>query len=130
MKFLLVFLGGGVGAGFRFLITTLMPAVEVKHVFLFPIGTLIVNIVASFVIGIIVGLDILIPVSLETKLLLGTGFCGGLSTFSTFAIENFYMISERNYVLFFINVFLNNFLTLFFAILGYFLGKYLGVINE
>ncbi|HOJ50737.1 MAG TPA: fluoride efflux transporter CrcB [Spirochaetota bacterium] len=129
MKALFVFLGGGVGALLRFSITTIFPTIEVKHFFIFPVGTLLVNIIASFIIGLLVGFDFVNPMPSEYKLLIGTGICGGLSTFSTFAIENLFMLSEKSYILFIFNLILNNFLTLLFAVLGYFLGKYLGVIN-
>ena len=49
----------------------------------FPWATLVVNVVGCALLGVIVSR----PVSIDLKRLLGTGFCGGLTTFSTFAVE-------------------------------------------
>ena len=58
----------------------------------FPWGTLTVNILGSLLIGLLVGLTSKGVVSPEMKLLLVTGFCGGFTTFSTFANESFEMM--------------------------------------
>jgi CrcB protein len=64
-----------------------------------PFGTLGVNILGCFIIGIIFGLgnrgNILSP---ELRLLLATGFCGGFTTFSSFALENISMLQEREFL--------------------------------
>lgn len=58
--------------------------------FAFPLGTLLVNVLGSFLIGLIYGLsDRTDMVSPETRYFLATGFCGGFTTFSTFSYESF-----------------------------------------
>jgi len=61
----------------------------------FPTGTLIVNLVGSFLIGIL--LSGAMKSSHSWTLLLVTGFCGGFTTFSTFAIENIKLIENENW---------------------------------
>jgi len=63
-----------------------------------PLGTLGVNIIGCFLIGIIYGLgnrgNILSP---ELRLLTATGFCGGYTTFSSFAYENINMLQDGEF---------------------------------
>lgn len=79
-----VFLGGGVGSVLRFLISQYTS--KMMNVGNFPVGTLIVNMVGCFLIGVFTAYFIRIDNAL--KFLLITGFCGGFTTFSTFAAEN------------------------------------------
>ena len=58
----------------------------------FPWGTFTVNILGSLLIGLLVGLVTKGVLSPDMKLLLVTGFCGGFTTFSTFANESFGMM--------------------------------------
>lgn len=76
-----VFIGGGLGSLCRYGLTFLIPSTS------FPGATLGANILACFILGFLVSYwnHQLVP---DTwKLLLGTGFCGGFSTFSTFSKE-------------------------------------------
>jgi len=82
--FLFVFFGGGFGSLCRFGIGTLVHPGEGK----FPWATLIANGLACFILGIIMGLHLSGQITDQRRLLLGTGFCGGLSTFSTFIAES------------------------------------------
>ena len=81
---LLVALGGAVGSVLRYLLSGINTS--------FPWGTFAVNILGSLLIGILVGLVSKGVLSPEMKLLMVTGFCGGFTTFSTFANESFDMM--------------------------------------
>lgn len=61
----------------------------------FPYATLIVNVVGCFIIGLLFGLLERAHISNSSWLLIATGFCGAFTTFSTFALENQILFSER-----------------------------------
>src|SRR5215470_8501002 len=83
---LLVGLGGGVGSIVRYLCQKWFNE-NYPHVF--PWGTFFVNMVGCFLIGLIYAAsEKSTAFSPQTRLLLITGFCGGFTTFSTFAYEN------------------------------------------
>jgi CrcB protein len=80
---LLVGLGGGIGSVLRFGAGLLINS---KY---FPYATLAVNIIGSFIIGIVFAMSIKeTGISTQWKLLLATGICGGFTTFSAFSMEN------------------------------------------
>jgi fluoride exporter len=79
---LVVALGAAIGAPARYLTDR---AVQNRHSTEVPWGTFVINVVASFVLGVITGAAA--HLSATTVALLGTGFCGALSTFSTFSYE-------------------------------------------
>jgi CrcB protein len=76
-----VALGAAVGAPTRYLTDR---ALQRRTRTELPVGTLVVNLVASFVLGVVTGAGSLSP---AVAALVGTGFCGALSTWSTFAYE-------------------------------------------
>lgn len=81
----LVFLGGGTGSLLRYMISKWVPTIQTG----FPYATLMVNILGSLLIGILLGwFSKNQSISQNTLLLVGTGFCGGFTTFSAFAFEN------------------------------------------
>ena len=83
---LLVFLGGGLGSSLRYLISKYLNQLENSV----ALGTFTVNIVGSLLIGIIMGLALKNDTPSSTlALLIATGFCGGFTTFSAFALENY-----------------------------------------
>ena len=81
---LVVALGGGIGACLRYLIGL----IPLKEPFVFPVKTLVINLLGCFVIGLVASLAVKNS-SLSPKLVLfiKTGLCGGFTTFSTFALE-------------------------------------------
>lgn len=89
---LLVALGGAVGSVCRYLLSMLNSTSC-------PWGTFAVNILGSLLIGLLVGLVSKGAMSPEMKLLLVTGFCGGFTTFSTFADESFGMMKAGDVLL-------------------------------
>lgn len=84
-ELLLVCIGSFLGGGARYLVSkSLQSWVAVS----FPWGTMAVNVVGCFLIGLLSGLSLDGHISPTTKLILVTGFCGGFTTFSTFMNEN------------------------------------------
>lgn len=91
---LLVLIGGGIGSVLRYL-ASLMTSKFFPTTF--PLATFVVNIVGCLLIGVVTGLYLKNNMtSPETRLLLVTGFCGGFTTFSTFAQENINLIQADN----------------------------------
>ena len=89
---LLVALGGAAGSVCRYLLSWMNSTT-------YPLGTFLVNILGSLLIGFLIGLvnkGTMLP---EMKLLLVTGFCGGFTTFSTFANESFGMMKAGDVLL-------------------------------
>jgi CrcB protein len=63
----------------------------------FPRGTLVVNVTGSFAMGLLVGLSLYHVFPETPRLVLGTGFCGAYTTFSTFTYETVRLAEERAY---------------------------------
>ena len=90
-SFLLVFLGGGLGSGLRYLVTIAMN----QYSKVLPFGTFTVNILGCLLIGLILGYaQKENTLTSNQTLLLATGFCGGFTTFSAFANENLELIKN------------------------------------
>lgn len=85
LKFLLVFLGGGLGSIFRFGIAELVDQLN-WH---FPFATFLANVISCFVLGFLLAFIWNDQLGDPYKWLLITGFCGGFSTFSTFTGETY-----------------------------------------
>ena len=70
-----------------------------KHIPLeFPLGILLVNLVGSFIIGVLIAYFSHYTVSINTKAFLTTGFLGALTTYSTFAIETYLLFGTSIYL--------------------------------
>ncbi|MDO6598372.1 fluoride efflux transporter CrcB [Oceanihabitans sp. 2_MG-2023] len=116
---LLVFVGGGFGSVLRYIIGKYLNNSQNG----IPYGTFIANILGSLLIGLILGYALKNnSLSSNQTLLLATGFCGGFTTFSTFAYENhmflktgdftsFAVYTIASFILGFLAVFLGMFLT-------------------
>lgn len=91
MTFLLVLLGGMIGAPARYLADR---AVQARHDSVFPWGTFAVNMAGSLLLGFLLGAQRHLGLPTSAVLLLGTGFCGGLTTFSTFSYETFRLLED------------------------------------
>ncbi len=97
MKILLVFLGGGTGSVLRYLIGKFLNSPQSA----IPYGTFLANILGSLLIGFILGLASKNNLLTENhKLLLATGFCGGFTTFSSFAYENHLSLKSGDFMSF------------------------------
>ncbi|MFD7492471.1 fluoride efflux transporter CrcB [Streptomyces sp. NPDC059832] len=84
MNWLLVIVGAAVGAPLRYLTDR---AVQSRHDSVFPWGTFAVNVSGSLVLGLLTGAVAAGAASSHLQLLLGTGLCGALTTYSTFSYE-------------------------------------------
>ena len=89
-----------------------------------PFGTLSVNLIGSFVIGALFAyFSYTTLFSLHVKSFLTTGFLGGLTTYSTFAVETFLLLSGGHFLMAGVNMALNTFGTIAMAAAGYALFK-------
>ncbi|MES9505743.1 fluoride efflux transporter CrcB [Streptomyces sp. NPDC000609] len=84
MNWLLVIVGAAVGAPLRYLTDR---AVQSRHDSVFPWGTFTVNVSGSLVLGLLTGAVAAGAASSRLQLLIGTGLCGALTTYSTFSYE-------------------------------------------
>ncbi len=90
-------LGGFAGSVLRYLVSRLVSGVNFLSL---PLGTLLVNVVGCFVLGLLTSLFSRTQgMSPELRLLLTTGLCGGFTTFSTFMGENFEMARGGHFAL-------------------------------
>jgi len=91
-----------------------------------PIGTLSVNLLGSFIMGVLMSYFMYNNfLSVHIKSFLSTGILGALTTYSTFAIESFLLLEGGSILLGLINISLNVFGTIFMAGLGFLTVKYL-----
>ncbi|MFK4111716.1 fluoride efflux transporter CrcB [Streptomyces sp. NPDC004673] len=84
MNWLLVIIGGAAGAPLRYLTDR---AVQKRHDAVFPWGTFTVNVLGCFILGLLTGAVTAGAASSHVQLLIGTGLCGALTTYSTFSYE-------------------------------------------
>jgi CrcB protein len=122
-NYIVAFIGAGFGGALRYwgsdFVYKFLPTT-------FPYGTLFVNVLGSFIIGLVIYyLDSNKILSHDLRLFLTTGFCGGLTTFSTFSFETINFLKEREYFLAGSNVILNVFLTLAALFISYKISKLL-----
>ena len=92
---LFVFLGGGLGSVFRYIIGLKLNNFENG----IPYGTLLANVLGSLIIGVFFGyLTKHGTLNENHTLFIATGFCGGFTTFSTFAYENYLFLKGNDYL--------------------------------
>ncbi|MDV7139703.1 fluoride efflux transporter CrcB [Maribacter sp. TH_r10] len=119
-QLLLVFLGGGIGSMFRYLISRTFNDFFQN----FYLGTFIVNIIGCLIIGLVFGLSLKNNFLTQNQtLLLTTGFCGGFTTFSTFAFENHSLIKAEEILHFSFYTLSSITLGILAVLLGFWLAK-------
>ena len=122
-NYFIVFLGSGIGGAVRYWGTNFV------YKFLsptFPYGTLFVNVLGSFIIGIVMYyLDSNDLINQELRIFLTIGFCGGLTTFSTFSYETINFLKENEFLFAGLNIIANVLITLVALFIAYKLSKLL-----
>ena len=114
--------GGFIGAVLRAYLNGLISH-KVPHEL--PYGTLGVNLIGSFIMGVLVAYFMYSSLfSLHTKSFLSTGILGALTTYSTFAIESFLLLESGHIILALINISLNAFGTILMAGSGFYFVRY------
>ncbi len=94
-NFLLIGLGGALGTMLRFGTSLL---IGIKS---YPLATLLVNVVGSFIIGLVMAYSLKSDAfALNWRLFLATGLCGGFTTFSAFSLENLLLLQNGKLGLF------------------------------
>ncbi|MFA8436346.1 MAG: fluoride efflux transporter CrcB [Marinifilaceae bacterium] len=117
---LLIGMGGFVGSVARYFLSKLNLHVDFLAI---PVGTLLVNVLGSFVIGFLIGISEKSPIlSADMRLLLMVGICGGFTTFSTFTSENLMLMHNGQFLSLFVYTGLS-------ILLG-FLAVYLGFVTS
>lgn len=112
--FLLVGLGGAAGSMLRYGSNLL---ISNKN---FPYATLCINIIGSFIIGLVIAFSLKNESFANNwKLFIATGICGGFTTFSAFSLENLQLIQNGKYFLFALYVFVSVLAGLGAAFTGY-----------
>lgn len=98
IKLLAVGLGGFIGSILRYLIYQIVDKQWITH---YPLSTFIVNILGSFILGILYSYILKRGLfSEEVYLLLAVGLCGSFTTFSTFSLDSLQLIQGGNYFTF------------------------------
>lgn len=94
LAFLLISIAGGLGSALRLLVDGLVKA---RLKITFPLGTTIINVTGSFLLGLVTGLATTAVLPAEWQLIIGTGLLGGYTTFSTASFESVRLIQDRRY---------------------------------
>lgn len=93
--------GGFIGSVMRYLLQVF---IENKLLSTFPLATMIANITGSFIIGVVFALAEKSLMNSDWRIFMSVGICGGFTTFSAFAFNNFNMIKEHTWNQLFLNI--------------------------
>jgi len=119
-KILLLIAGGAIGTLARYGVSGLTYKLTTS---IFPWGTLTVNVLGSFLIGLLWGIFESRNMSSDTRTFIFIGVLGGFTTFSSFALETMNLFKAGDTKMALLNIFLNNFLALTFVFAGFFIVK-------
>ncbi|WP_105071795.1 fluoride efflux transporter CrcB [Nonlabens arenilitoris] len=117
-QLLLVFIGGGLGCVIRFLFSVWMNTDQIKW-----LPTIMANVLGCFLLGLFLSFSHKNILDSHGYILLGIGFCGGLTTFSTFSVDLFKLTNETNYTGALLYLFLTIILGYIAVYCAYHLGK-------
>lgn len=120
MTLLLVMLGAAAGAPCRWLLDQ---AISSRNPGAFPLGTWTINVTGSLVLGLVVAAYALGSAPLAVVALVGTGFCGGFTTFSTFGFETIRLVESGSTFEAGLNVVSSVAVGLLAAFAGWYLGQ-------
>jgi CrcB protein len=103
-KALILILGGGLGTYLRYVVSRWFDSQPWGQEF--PLGTMVINVSGSFILATaaVIILEYLPPKHQDWYLLIGTGFCGGYTTFSTFSWETYKLVRDGSWWLALLNV--------------------------
>jgi len=119
---LLIGIGGAVGSIFRYLTHWITTKYFQSS---FPITTLLVNVFGSLLIGLFIGyISKYFPENHPLKFLLIVGFCGGFTTFSSFAVENYNLFQNDQPITAYLYIITSIILTIIAVGIGYYLSKF------
>ena len=119
MKYVYIFIGAGVGAIARY---SLAGLVGMYTKSLFPYGTMVVNIVGSFLIGFLWSIFKTTTLSIEMRSMIFVGMLGGFTTFSSFMFESANLLKDGEYLYGFMNILWANLLGLVAVFSGFKVG--------
>ena len=120
MKFLFIGIGGAIGALLRYVVSGIGSRYSDG---VFPAGTLAVNLIGCFIIGLLWSIFEEYAVSSSLRVFIFIGILGGFTTFSTFALENFNLLRDGEKALVFLNIVLSIVCGLFLVFAGYMVAK-------
>ena len=122
MPYLLVGLGGFIGANARFVVARLVGALFETR---FPLGTFVINVSGSFLLGVLgtVVAQKVMPNSEAARLALGVGFLGAFTTFSTFEFETHALFDDGSWLTATTNMFASVFVGLVAVRVGMIVAK-------
>ncbi len=120
-RLLFVMAGGAIGSALRYQAACWMHRLMNTT---FPVGTLFVNVVGSFAIGLLWSLFEQSNLSPNWRLFFFTGLMGGFTTFSSFSLETLHLLRTRDYGWALTNIMSSQVLGLLAVVIGFGLGRY------
>ena len=120
MTLVLVMLGAALGAPSRWLLDQ---AIQTRRESAFPLGTWVINVSGSLILGVILGATAFGAGSPDLVAVAGTGFCGGFTTYSTFGYETLRLTEDGSYLEAGLNVVSSLAFGLIAALVGWYAAK-------
>lgn len=121
LRFFIIALGGAAGTLFRYALS----GVDYRYSNgVFPVSTLIINLLGSLIIGFLWGLFEYLAVSSETRMFIFIGILGGFTTFSTFSLENFNLFRSGEFKIALLNIVTTNILGILLVFVGFAISRY------